>query len=190
VSSRTPTRSRTATRHARWRGRACRQRPRLQAGEHAPFVILMFVPGSYAVIAGRPFGVRWYQLHGLLPRKALRALDVPATGELGVIASGDVAWRLVRRVAGAKREPGQIGTVGDMVADKTDRPDRPGPRSDDSRWHKCPEDQYACCRRRAPAHTDRSRHRGSRRSGRSGQPSNGPVAPLSVKGVTCHIPTM
>jgi hypothetical protein len=85
----------------------------------------MFVPGSYAVIAGRPFGVRWYQLHGLLPRKALRALDVPAMGELGVIASDDVAWRLVRRVAGAEREPGQpgqIGTVGDMVADKNGSP--------------------------------------------------------------------
>ncbi len=114
---------------------------RLQPREHPLFVRAVFIPRLHAVIARGHFGVRRHQPHRLLPRQALLALDVPAMGKNLIIAFDDIGRRLMRRVAGAKCEPGQerqIRPVGDVIgnkADPTGRPDRP---SNDSRWRKSP----------------------------------------------------
>ena len=84
----------------------------------------VFVPGLHAVIARRHLRVRRHQPHRLLPRQPLLALDIPAMGEHRVIALDDIGGRLMRRVAGAERDPGQprqIGPVGDVVGDEADR---------------------------------------------------------------------
>ena len=133
----------------------------------------------------------------LLARQPLLALDVPAIGEQRVVLRDQVGRRLVRRVAGAERHPGQprdLGLVGDVVGDDSGSPGRPGRRSGDSRRRRCRADRPACCRAPARARTGRSRHRGSRRSGRSrGRAASRRTArsrPISVSGVTCHLPSM
>ena len=97
---------------------------RLQAGEDALLVSAVLVPCLHAVVARRHFGVCGHQSHRLLPRQPLLALDVPTMRKRRVVAHDDVRWRLVRRVAGAERDPGQprqIGPVGDVIADEADR---------------------------------------------------------------------
>ena len=59
---------------------------RLQAGEDTLFVVAVFDPGLYAVIARRHSCIWWHQAHRLLPRETLLALDIPAMGERGVIS--------------------------------------------------------------------------------------------------------
>ena len=54
----------------------------------------------------------------------LVALVVPAVGEHRVVLGDQVGRRLVRRMAGAERHPGQprrLGVVGDMVGEIADR---------------------------------------------------------------------
>ena len=97
---------------------------RLQPREDALFVGAVLVPCLHAVIARGQPGFRRHDPHRLLPRHPLLALDVPAMGEHRVVALDDVDRRLVRRVAGAEREPGQprdIGPVGDVIGDEADR---------------------------------------------------------------------
>ncbi len=97
---------------------------RLQAGEDAFLVGAVLVPRLHAVIARRHPGVCGHQPHRLLPRQPLLALDVPTMRKRRVVAHDDVRWRLMRRVAGAERNPGQprqIGPVGDVIADEADR---------------------------------------------------------------------
>ena len=97
---------------------------RLQPREHALLVGAVLVPGLHAVIARGHPGFRRHDPHRLLPRHALLALDVPAMGEHRVIALDDIGGRLMRRVAGAEREPGQpgqIGPVGGVIGDEADR---------------------------------------------------------------------
>ena len=143
---------------------------RLQPREDAPFVGAVLVPRLHAVIARGQPGFRRHDPHRLLPRHPLLALDVPAMGEHRVIALDDVRRRLVRRVAGAERDPGQprdIGPVGGVVGDEADRlVDQVGRQVIAVRIG-ARADRYGCCRRPAPARTGRSRHRGSRRSDRS-----------------------
>ncbi len=97
---------------------------RLQPREDALFVDGVLIPCLHAVIAcGQP-GFRRHDPHRLLPRHPLLALDVPAMGEHRVIALDDVHRRLVRRVAGAERHPGQpwdIGLVGGVIGYEADR---------------------------------------------------------------------
>ena len=97
---------------------------RLQPREHALFVGAVLVPCLHAVVAcGQPGFLR-HDPHRLLPRHPLLALDVPAMGEPRVIALDDVHRRLMRRVAGAERHPGQprdIGPVGGVIGDEADR---------------------------------------------------------------------
>ncbi len=97
---------------------------RLQPREDALFVGRMLFPGLHAVVARRQPGFLRHDPHRLLPRQPLLALDVPAMGEHRVIAPDEVGRRLVRRVAGAERDPGQprdIGPVGDVIGDEADR---------------------------------------------------------------------
>ncbi len=100
----------------------------------------------------------------------LLALDVPAMGEHRVVALDDVARRLVRRVAGAERDPGQprhIGPVGDVIGDEADRlVDQVGRQVIAVRVGAGRID-VGVVATPAPARTGRSRRRGSRRSGRS-----------------------
>ncbi len=143
---------------------------RLQPREHALFVGAVFVPCLHAVIARGHPGFRRHDPHRLLPRHPLLALDVPAMGEHRVIAPDDLGRRLVRRVAGAERHPGQpgnIGPVGGVIGDEADRLiDQIGRKviavSITSRADRC-----GCCRTPVRARTGRSRRRESRRSGRS-----------------------
>ena len=97
---------------------------RLQAGEDAALVGRMLLPGLYAVVTRRhPRSLR-HQPHRLLACQTPFALDVPAVREFGVVAPNDVGRGLMRRVAGAKCDPGEPGnvrTVDDMVADEADR---------------------------------------------------------------------
>ena len=97
---------------------------RLQPREQALLVGAVLVPRLHAVIARGHFGVRRHDPHRLLARHALLALDVPAVRENLVIAFDDIGGRLMRRVTGGKRDPGQpgqIGPVGDVISDETDR---------------------------------------------------------------------
>ena len=97
---------------------------RLQAGEDAPLVGAVLIPRLHAVIARRQPGVCRHQPHRFLPRQPLLALDVPTMRENRVVAHDDIRWRLMRRMAGAERDPGQprqIGPVGDVIADEADR---------------------------------------------------------------------
>ena len=114
---------------------------RLQPGEHALFVRAVLVPRFHAVIARRHPCLRRHQPHRLLPRQTLLALDVPAMREHRVIALDDIGRRLMRRVAGAERDPGQprqIGPVGDVIGDEADRLIDRDPRSGDSRRRSVP----------------------------------------------------
>ena len=97
---------------------------RLQPREHASFVRAVLVPRLHAVIARGHSGFRRHDPHRLLPRHALLALDVPAMREHLVVALDDIDGRLMRRVAGAERDPGQprqIGPVGGVIGDEADR---------------------------------------------------------------------
>jgi hypothetical protein len=96
---------------------------RLQAREHALLLVAVLGPRLHAVIAGRHFGLWRHQPHRLLALKPLRALDVPAVRERRIITFDDLGGRLMRRMAGAERKPGQpwqIGTVGDVITDEAD----------------------------------------------------------------------
>ena len=143
---------------------------RLQPREDALLVGAVLVPRLHAVIARGHLGVLRHDPHRLLARHALLALDVPAMGEHRVITLDDIGRRLMRRMAGAERDPGQpgnIGPVGGVIGDEADRLVDEVGRSDDSRPRKCRADRYGCCRTRVPARIGRSRHRESRRSGQS-----------------------
>ena len=97
---------------------------RLQAGEDAPLVGAVLVPGFDAVVARGHLGFRRNDPQCLLPRHPPLALDVPAVREHLVIALDDIGGRLMRRVAGAEGDPGQPGqirAIGDVVADEADR---------------------------------------------------------------------
>ena len=147
---------------------------RLQAGEDAPLVRAVLVPGFHAVIARGHLGFRRNDAQRLLPRHPPLALDVPAVRENLVIALDDIGGRLMRRVAGAEGEPGQpgqIGPVGDVVADEADR------LVDQVRGQMIAvgkrrrADRYGYCPTPVPARTDRSRRRGSHRSGQNRAPA-------------------
>ncbi len=81
--------------------------------------------GLHAVIARRHSGVRRHDAHRLLPRQPPLALDVPAMRRTSRrIFDDQVGRRLMRRMAGAERQPGQprhIGPVGDVIGDEADR---------------------------------------------------------------------
>jgi hypothetical protein len=97
---------------------------RLQPGEDALFIGAVLVPRLHAVIARGHAGVRRHDPHRLLPCHPLLALDVPAVGEHRVVTFDDVHRRLVRRVAGAERDPGQprdVGTISRVIGDEADR---------------------------------------------------------------------
>ena len=96
----------------------------LQPREQPLLVIAVLVPGFDAVIARRHPGFRRHDSQRLLARQPLFALDVPAVCEHLVVWLDDVGGGLVRRMAGAERDPGQpgqIGPVGDVIGDEADR---------------------------------------------------------------------
>ena len=96
----------------------------LEADRHLLLVGREVRPRSHPVVAGRHVGGGRDQAHGLLPRQPALALHVPAFGEDRVVALDDGLWRLVGRVAGARREPqepGRLRRVGRVIGDVADR---------------------------------------------------------------------
>ena len=97
---------------------------RLQPREHATLVDGVILPGLDAVVARRHPRLLRHQPHRLLARQPPFALDIPAVHEFGIVASDDIGRCLVRRMAGAERDPGQprnIGPIGMVIADEADR---------------------------------------------------------------------
>ncbi len=97
---------------------------RLQPREQALLVGAVLVPRLHAVVARRHPGLVRHDPHRLLARQPLLALDIPAVREHLVVAPDDIGGRLMRRVTGAERDPGQprqIGPVGDVIGDEADR---------------------------------------------------------------------
>jgi hypothetical protein len=69
-------------------------------------------------------GIGWHQPHRLLARQPPAAFDVPAAREHLVVFADQLGRRLVRRVAGAWRQPQQPGRfrrVGLQVGQVADR---------------------------------------------------------------------
>ena len=101
-----------------------RRECRLQPREHAPLVGAVLAPRLHAVVARRQPRVGRHQPHLLLPREASLALDVPSFAEDRIVLHDQLARRLMRRVAGAERDPGQprlIGPCRDVLGDEADR---------------------------------------------------------------------
>ncbi|GAA0000873.1 hypothetical protein BRDID11002_08730 [Bradyrhizobium diazoefficiens] len=96
----------------------------LQAREDAALVRGMLLPGLHAVVARGHPRCRRHEAHRPLARQALLPFDVPAVREGRVVAPDDIGGRLMRRMAGAQRDPGEPGNirpVGDVIADEADR---------------------------------------------------------------------
>ena len=97
---------------------------RLQTREQAAFVGVVAVPRPDAVIALGQSRLLRDDPHRLLTGHALFALDIPAVCELVIVAPDNIGGRLMRRMAGAERHPGQpgyIGPVSGVIGDEADR---------------------------------------------------------------------
>ena len=96
---------------------------RLQAREQALLALGHIGPGAHGVVARRHARALRDDAERDLAGEPLLALDVPAMGEQRVVFLDQVERRLVRRVAGAQRHPGQprrLLVVGDVVGEIAD----------------------------------------------------------------------
>jgi hypothetical protein len=76
-----------------------------------------------AVVARRKLRVLRHQAQRLLPRQALLALDVPAVCKGSVVFTDQLGRRLMRRMAGTQRQPGEpwrVRRIGGVVGDHAD----------------------------------------------------------------------
>ena len=95
----------------------------LQAREQAALALGHVGPGAHRVVARRQARALRHDAELDLAGEPLLALDVPAVGEQRIVFLDQVERRLVRRVAGAQRQPGQprrLLVVGDVVGEIAD----------------------------------------------------------------------
>src|ERR1019366_7919084 len=83
-----------------------------ESSRQRPLVIIQISPGGHPRRAGREPGPRWYEAQVELAREGADPPVVPAAIESPPVAIDPVAWRVVRRVAGAGAEVEEEPLVG------------------------------------------------------------------------------